>query len=67
MSKVLLTDAMLFHERNSEVRNKEEMTPNKNTTACITFGDAMLNDFSRNREQGKMSTLTSCISQQYLI
>lgn len=63
MSKVLLTSAMLFHERNSEVRNTEKMALNKNTTAWITFSGKILNDFFRNREQGKMSTLTSCILQ----
>ena len=59
MNKVLLTNAMFFHVRNSEGRNMEEMALHKNTPACITLSGKMLNDFSRNRAQGKMSTLTS--------
>lgn len=42
MSKVLLTNAVLFHERNSEVRNTEEMTLNKIATGCIAFSGKIL-------------------------
>lgn len=57
MSKVLSTNAMFFHVRNSEGRNTEEIALHRNTPACITLSGKMLNDFSRNRAQGKMSTL----------
>lgn len=46
-----------FHVRNSEGRNTEEMALHRNTPACVTLSGKMLNDFSRNRAQGKRSTL----------